>query len=402
KPTVPNTGDAATRTVNATGAGFPVSTAGRVAVMTGAPGSGGTEVVGADVTTDAEGNFPATALEVPDGQAAGAYHITGVFGAVTSDNTALAVTDGTAVAALTPDKETVDSTGTEGDRTIAVTGTGWTPNATVTVARNTGAPGSGGTEVVSGTGTADAQGALAAVSLIVPEDQAAGDYHLLGSDGDLTADANAITVTGGAAAAALTPDKTTVDSAGTEGDRTIAVTGTGWTPNATVTVALNTGAPGSGGTEVVSATGTAGPDGVLPAVSVIVPADRAAGDYHLLGGDGTLTADANAITVTGAAPEAAITTDKATISVAGDETARTFNPSGTGFPANATVTIGLYPGAPGSGGTMIIGEDQTADAQGAVAAFPMIVDAGQAPGDYHVMATAGEVVVDNTPMTITA
>src|SRR5690606_13869723 len=170
KPTVPNTGDAATRTVNATGAGFPVSTAGRVAVMTGAPGSGGTEVVGADVTTDAEGNFPATALEVPDGQAAGAYHITGVFGAVTSDNTALAVTDGTAVAALTPDKETVDSTGTEGDRTIAVTGTGWTPNATVTVALNTGAPGSGGTEVVSGTGTADAQGALAAVSLIVPED----------------------------------------------------------------------------------------------------------------------------------------------------------------------------------------------------------------------------------------
>src|SRR5690606_19271952 len=140
KPTVPNTGDAATRTVNATGAGFPVSTAGRVAVMTGAPGSGGTEVVGADVTTDAEGNFPATALEVPDGQAAGAYHITGVFGAVTSDNTALAVTDGTAVAALTPDKETVDSTGTEGDRTIAVTGTGWTPNATVTVALNTGAP----------------------------------------------------------------------------------------------------------------------------------------------------------------------------------------------------------------------------------------------------------------------
>src|SRR5690606_20221784 len=196
-------------------------------------------------------------LLVPEDQAACDYHLLGSDGDLTADANAITVTGGAAAAALTPDKTTVDSAGTEGDRTIAVTGTGWTPNATVTVALNTGAPGSGGTEVVSGTGTADAQGALAAVSLIVPGDQAAGDYHLLGSDGDLTADANAITVTGGAAAAALTPAKTTAVSARAALPITIAVTGTGWTPNATVTVALNTGAPGSGGTEVVSGTGTA-------------------------------------------------------------------------------------------------------------------------------------------------
>src|SRR5690606_40621771 len=100
-------------------------------------------------------------------------------GTVSADNTAITVTGGTGAPSSIPDKDVFYSTGTEPDRTITVDGTGWPASGTGTVALNSGAPGSGGTEVVSAPVTVDAHGAFADIALIVPADQAAGPYHIV-------------------------------------------------------------------------------------------------------------------------------------------------------------------------------------------------------------------------------
>src|SRR5690606_39592747 len=100
---------------------------------------------------------------------AGDYHLTGTSGTVSADNTAITVTGGTGAPTTIPDKDVVDSTGTEPDRTITVDGTGWPASGTGTVALNSGAPGFCGTAVVSAPVTVDAHGALADIALIVPE-----------------------------------------------------------------------------------------------------------------------------------------------------------------------------------------------------------------------------------------
>ena len=76
-----------------------------------------------------------------------------------------------------------------------------------------------------------------------------------------------------------TPD--TVDSAYDESGRTLTVAGEGFGPNATGTVAVATGAPGAYGTTVVSTAATTNTAGVFSGVSLTIPSDLDAGDYHI-------------------------------------------------------------------------------------------------------------------------
>src|SRR5699024_11635373 len=74
------------------GTGFEAETAGTVALMSGAAGSGGSMIVQAEATTDAEGAIPDTALIVPENQAAGDYHVLATVGASTGESETVTVT----------------------------------------------------------------------------------------------------------------------------------------------------------------------------------------------------------------------------------------------------------------------------------------------------------------------
>lgn len=401
KDTLDSSGDEAERTVTVSGSGFPAETAGRVSVNEGAVGSGGDEIVGEDVTTDADGAFADVALIVPVDQAEGDYHIAGVVGDVAAEDLPLTITSEPVGPAITTDKDTVDSSGDEVERTITVGGTGFEVETAGTVELLPGAPGSGGTAVVSEPVTTDAEGAFEDIALLVPEDQAEGDYHIVGTVGEAISDDTPITVTSEPAVPTLTPDKTELDSSGDETERTVTVTGEGL-PEATAgRVSINEGAPESGGDEVVGEDVTTEADGTLAATALVVPLDQEAGDYHVLGVFGEVTVDEHALTITGGADEPALTADKATLDSTGDEAERTVAISGENFEAETAGTVAIHEGAPESGGDEIVSDDVTTDAEGAFEPVNLIVPPGQVAGDYHIIGTVGETVSDDTPLEIT-
>jgi hypothetical protein len=200
--------------------------------------------------------------------------------------------------------------------------------------------------------------------------------------------------------AALTPDKTSVDSGGDAAARTITVAGTGFTALTAGTVTLNTGGPGSGGTVLATANVTTDAAGAFTGATLVVPAGQAAGEYHLVGTVGTAGSDNTTITVTVAATPA-IVADKTTVDSGGDEAERTVSVTGTGFTASATGTVAIHPGAPGSGGTAIVSQPVTTDAAGAFTATALIVPASQAAGDYHIVATVTVSSSDDTALAVT-
>ena len=93
-----------------------------------------------------------------------------------------------------------------------------------------------------------------------------------------------------------TPD--TVDSADDASGRTLTVAGEGFGPNATGTVAVATGAPGAYGTTVVSTAATTNTAGVFSGVSLTIPSDLDAGDYHIEATFGSIADLDAALTVT--------------------------------------------------------------------------------------------------------
>src|SRR5699024_11672957 len=115
------------------------------------------------------------------------------------------------------------------------------------------------------------------------QDRAAGDYHLVGTVAETASDDTAITITaGGGGEGAVTVSPTTVDATGDEAARTLTVAGTGFPADTAGTVALMSGAAGSGGSMIVQAEATTDAEGVIPDTALIVPANQAAGDYHVL------------------------------------------------------------------------------------------------------------------------
>lgn len=93
-----------------------------------------------------------------------------------------------------------------------------------------------------------------------------------------------------------TPD--TVDSAGDAAARTITVAGEGFGANTAGTVAVATGAPGAYGTTVVSTAAMTNASGVFTAVSLTIPSDLDAGDYHIEATFGPVADLSAALTVT--------------------------------------------------------------------------------------------------------
>lgn len=73
---------AADRTVTVAGSGFPASTAGTVAIATGAAGAYGTTVVSTAAVTNASGIFTGIELIVPLDTADGSYHIEAMFASI--------------------------------------------------------------------------------------------------------------------------------------------------------------------------------------------------------------------------------------------------------------------------------------------------------------------------------
>lgn len=401
KDTVDSSGDEAERTITVDGAGFEAEETGTVELLPGAPGSGGTAVVSEAVTTDADGAFTGAEIIVPEDQEAGDYHLVGTVGASVADDNPITVTDAPVEPELTADKDTVDATGDEAERTITVGGTGFEAETAGTVELLPGAPGSGGTAVVSEAVTTDADGTFEAVAVIVPEDQEEGDYHLVGTVGETISDDTPITVTAGPVAPELSPDKTEVDSSGDETERTVTVTGSGLPESTAGRVSINEGAPESGGTEVVGEDVTTEADGTLAETTLIVPLDQAEGDYHVLGVFDAVTVDENPLTITGGADEPVLTADKTTLDSTGDEVERTVAVSGENFEPSTAGTVSINEGAPESGGDLVVSEEVTTDADGAFEAVDLIVPPGQIAGDYHILGTVGETVSDDTALEIT-
>lgn len=96
----------------------------------------------------------------------------------------------------------------------------------------------------------------------------------------------------------VVPTPATVDSAGDEAARTISVAGDGFPASMNGTVAIATGVPGAYGTTVVAVGAVTNASGVFTGVSVVVPADTDAGDYHLEVTFGDIADLSAALTVT--------------------------------------------------------------------------------------------------------
>lgn len=388
-------GDEAARTISVSGTGFPASTEGTVTLMTGAPGEAGDEVDSATVTTDANGAFDGATVVVPEGAEPGDYHIVVTVGDVTSDNTGITVGGGGGEPSVTVEP----AEAAPGD-TFTVAGSGF-PASTEGIAELVpGAPGEAGEAVASAEFTTDADGAFVDAALAVPEGTAEGDYHVVVTVGSVVHDDSPVTV-GAGGGATITPDKTEVDSSGDEAARTITVTGAGFPAETAGTVALMSGAPGSGGDEVATVDVTTDAEGGFADAAVVVPEGQAEGDYHLVATVGETVSDDTAVTVTGAAGEATLTPDATEVDSSGDEAARTITVDGAGFPADTAGTVELVPGAPGEAGTAVATVDVTTDAEGAFTGAAVIVPQDQAAGDYHLVGTVAETVSDDTAITVT-
>ena len=380
-------------TVTAGGTGFPADTAGTVGLYDTA----GAAVVEAPVTTDADGAFAGVALVVPEGTAAGDLALRATVGDATSPDVTVTVTEPTPpptpTVAATPD--TVDSSGDETARTITVTGENWPADTAGTVELREGAPGSGGTSIVTADATTTTEGALPATALVVPEDTAAGDYHVVVTVGDLVHDDTAITVT-----AAPAPDPVVIPgSTSVEAGTDLTVAGTGFPAETAGHVGLYM----EDGTEIgtgIDVTTDAG--GEFAGETLTVPAETAAGDYLLRGTVGDVTSPDVTVTVTETpAPAPALGVVPDTVDSAGDEAARTVTVAGENFPAETAGRIGVHEGAPGSGGAEVVGADVTTDTAGAVEDTALIIPEAQAPGDYHVQGVFGDVTVDDVAFTVT-
>ena len=398
KTEVDGAGDDAARTITVAGTGFPTSTAGTVTLMTGAPGSGGTAVgEPADVTTDSNGGFVGAAVVVPEGTEAGDYHIVGVFGDATSDNTAITVTGTQPEPTITADKTEVDITGDETARTVTVTGTGFPANTAGTVFAAVGAPGTGGDAVGEPAEvTTDADGEFTAAAIVVPEGTAPGDYHIVATIDLAVSDDTALTVTGPAPDPVLSPDKTTVDVTGDDIDRTITVAGGQFPADTAGTVTLMTGAPGSGGTAVGEpADVTTDSNGGFVGAAVVVPEGTEAGDYHIVGVFGDATSDNTAITVTGSdpGPDPEVSPDVTEVAAGG-----TITVTGSGFPADTAGYVGLYDTTGTEIGT---GAEVTTDSDGTFAGAAVVVPADAAAGDYVLRGTVADATSPDVTITVT-
>ncbi|MFJ2519133.1 choice-of-anchor G family protein, partial [Cellulosimicrobium cellulans] len=331
-----------------------------------------------DVATDGEGGFTAP-ITVAVGTAPGDYVVVGIDDTTSTEaETALAVT----AAALTP-SVTVDPTTANPGDDVTVDGTGYTPDSTVTV------------EIRDESGTVvatvedvptDGEGGFTS-PITVPAGTTPGDYTVVGIDDTTSTEAETpLTVEAAAITPAVTIDPTTVP-AGTP----TSVTGTGYTPDATVTVEVRdtTGAVVTTLTDVA----TDGEGGFTAPITVAV--GTAPGDYVVVGIDDTTETEAETpLTVEAAAIEPTVTVDPTT-AVPGDEV----TVDGTGYTPDSTVTVEIRDE---SGTVIATVEDVATDGDGNFTT-PITVPAGTTPGDYTVVGIDDTTSTEaETPLTVEA
>jgi hypothetical protein len=177
--------------------------------------------------------------------------------------------------ALLPPAIAVDPTiGSPGDA-ISITGTGWAPQAEVSVYFDQEDP-QGGVDPIA-TATADADGNLSA-DFIVPDDREAGTFNVLVCESCAPGEPSQATAVFTLLAVASSATITLDPPQGSPGE-IISVTGTGWTPFATVSVFFDR-QDLLGGVEPI-ASAAADADGTL-STTFVMPQERDAGSYDVL------------------------------------------------------------------------------------------------------------------------
>ncbi|MFI8526211.1 choice-of-anchor G family protein [Promicromonospora sukumoe] len=314
------------------------------------------------VDTDEDGAFTAD-LTVPDDAEPGDYTVVG-----TDDTTGTPAEAAlTIVAAPIEPTLTVDPTEAVPGGTTTVTGEGYTPDSTVTVQLTDADGNPVGEPVVVDT---DEDGAFT-TDLTVPDDAEPGDYTVIGTDDTTGTPAEAaLTV----AAVPIEPTLT-LDPAEVEQGGTTTMSGTGYTPNSTVTVQLvdadgdPVGGPVSLGTDENGAFTT----------DVVIAETVEPGEYTVVGTDDTTGTPAEAaLTIVAAPIEPTLTVDPTEV-VPGDTTTVT----GEGYTPDSTVTVQLTD-ADGNpvGEPVVVDTDENGDFT-----TDLTVPDDAEPGDYTVVAT---------------
>ena len=218
-----------------------------------------------DVTADGTGAIPAaTTLTVPAGTPAGTdYEVVGIDAneAQASDVIEVVAANAPVLTASSP-----VPAGGESD----ITSGGWEPNTEVTLQLTDGDGNPVGDPVVV---TTDGDGNVPdGTTVPVPADATAGDYTIVGTDGDTVV----------SAPLAIYAPTISATSPVTAGGATT-VTSAGWQPNSAVSLQLTDGGGAPVGAPVdVTTDGT----GAIPAATTVpVPADAAAGAYSVVGTD---------------------------------------------------------------------------------------------------------------------
>ncbi|MFC7022186.1 choice-of-anchor G family protein [Promicromonospora thailandica] len=266
---------------------------------------------------------------------------------------------------------TVDPSEVAPGGTTMVTGAGYTPDSTVTVQLTDADGNPVGDPVVVDT---DENGAFT-TDLVVPEDAEPGDFTVVGTDDTTGTPAEApLTVAEGTA---VTPEITVDPSEVVPGACTV-VSGTGYTPDSTVTVQL-TDADGNPVGEPVSAETDA--DGAFE-VELCVPEDAEPGDFTVVATDDTTGTPAEA-PLTVITPAEQCESDPAlTVTPSSVEAGGTVTVVGTGFPAGVEVTVQLTD-ADGNP----VGEPVTVTPDEACGfSTEYTVPEDTEPGDYEVVA----------------
>ncbi|MFC6507454.1 choice-of-anchor G family protein [Promicromonospora citrea] len=268
--------------------------------------------------------------------------------------------------ALTVDPDEV----APGECTV-VSGTGYTPDSTVTV-QLTDADGNPVGEPV--TAETDADGAFTA-DLCVPEDAEAGDFTVVGTDDSTGTPAEAPLVV--APAAEIDPSLT-VDPAEVVPGGTTTVTGEGYTPDSTVTVQLTDADGNPVGDPVTVDTDETG----AFTTPLVVPEDAEPGDFTVVGTDDATGTPAEAPLTVVTAAEQCESDPALTVTPSSVPAGETVTVVGTGFPAGVDVVVQLTD-ADGNP----VGEPVTVTPDEACGfTTEYTVPEGTEPGDYEVVA----------------
>ncbi|WP_264032366.1 choice-of-anchor G family protein [Cellulosimicrobium sp. SH8] len=354
-PTTANPGDA----VTVDGTGYTPDSTVTVEIR---DGSGTVIATVENVPTDGDGGF-ITPITVPEDTTPGDYTVVGIDDTTSTEaETPLTVE----AAALTP-AVTVDPTTVPAGTPTTVTGTGYTPDSTVTVeVRDTS-----GTVVATLTDVpTDGDGRFTS-PITVPVDTTPGDYTVVGIDDTTSTEAETpLTVEAAAIEPTITVDPTTANP----GDE-VTVDGTGYTPDATVTVEIRDGS----GTVIATVEDVPTDGDGSFTTPITVPEGTTPGDYTVVGIDDTTSTEAEAPLAVGGVgvSEPTVTVDPTTASP-GDEVTVT----GEGWPPSTTVTVELVD----EDGDIVATVDVETDEEGSFAT-PITVPEDATPGDYTVHAS---------------